>query len=474
MNQFLRTLVEIVFFFCLTSDFALAHSSWSRVIVTVRNPPEVLISIQLTEPVNNWSFRNAYAGALGLADRVQKFQATGSGEKVSVRTLANGEFSSATPVDRVSYIVDLSTGSNADLPHVSWFANEYAVLMLADLLPISPEAKRGVTVEFDLPAEWQVYSSLSTTGKSFVVDDSEKTVFIIGRSLRLASRKEGAVELRLITQGNWKFSDKELLPAGLNILQDYQELTGFKLRFAPTIFVAPFPGAGATSKWKAETRGSTSTVLLNPEDSKKNSRAKLAIILTHELFHFWVPNSLSLTGDYDWFFEGFTSYVALQEALKSKLIRFEEYLKTLGRVYDSNLSVTDDWSLLEASERRWTSSPAAVYDKGMLVAFIYDLITRRESDGAQSLANRYRALFARYADKPAIANEAIIGTLTGSPATSDFAKSYIESRNRIELEKILPAFGIEVDRSASRSELRVSKELRDDQKKLLRSLGYRK
>jgi hypothetical protein len=63
--------------------------------------------------------------------------------------------------------------------------------------------------------------------------------------------------------------------------------------------------------------------------------------------------------------------------------------------------------------------------------------------------------------------------LAGSAATSDFAKSYIESRNRIELDTILPAFGIEVNQSASRSDLRVSKHLRDDQKKLLRSLGYR-
>jgi predicted metalloprotease with PDZ domain len=181
-----------------------------------------------------------------------------------------------------------------------------------------------------------------------------------------------------------------------------------------------------------------------------------------------------LTGDYDWFFEGFTSYIALQEALKLKLIRFQEYLNTLGRVYDSYLSVSDDKSLLEASESRWTSSSSVVYDKAMLVAFIYDLLLRRESVGALSLADRYRILFARIVDKPADANEVIIQTLTSSPATSEFLKSYIESRNRVELERILLPLGIEVNKTSSQTVLSISKELRDDQKKLLRSLGYRK
>jgi len=110
----------------------------------------------------------------------------------------------------------------------------------------------------------------------------------------------------------------------------------------------------------------------------------------------------------------------------------------------------------------------------MLVAFIYDLLLRRESVGASSLADRYRMLFARIGDKQADANEVIIQTLTSSPATSEFLKTYIESRSRVELERILPPLGIEVNKTSSQTVLSVSKELRDDQKKLLRSLGYRK
>jgi predicted metalloprotease with PDZ domain len=108
------------------------------------------------------------------------------------------------------------------------------------------------------------------------------------------------------------------------------------------------------------------------------------------------------------------------------------------------------------------------------VAFIYDLVVRRNSGGARSLGMIYQGLFARFADEQADGNEVIIQMLTSSPATSEFSRSYIESTNRVELERILPPFGIEVNKTTSRTELRVSKELKDEQQKLLRSLGYRK
>ena len=472
IKQFAANVLTAAVFICLSQVGVLGQSTRSKAVLTIRNPPEVLVSIESETPSNSWSFRNSYAGALGLGDRIREFQANESGNPVSVKNLAAGEFRLASAVTRVSYAINIAPGSTADLPHISWLTNDAGMLMLADLLPDRPEIKRGVAIDFELPEGWQVCSSISSAGRSFSVSEPDKAVFMIGRDLRVSSKRDNETELRLVTQGERRFSDKEVGSDGLKVLHDYERLTGFRLRFTPTIFIAPFHMSG--SNWKAETRGSTTMLLLNSEASWKNWRAQLAIIFTHELFHLWVPNSLQLTGDYDWFFEGFTSYIALQEALKLKLIRFQEYLNTLGRVYDSYLSVSDDKSLLEASESRWTSSSSAVYNKGMLVAFVYDLLLRRESAGASSLADRYRGLFAKFVDEPADANLVIIQTLTSSPATSEFSKSYIESVNRVELERMLPPLGIEVTKTSSKTALQVSKELRDDQKKFLRSLGYRK
>ena len=182
---------------------------------------------------------------------------------------------------------------------------------------------------------------------------------------------------------------------------------------------------------------------------------------------------MSLQGDYDWFFEGFTSYIALQTALKLKLIGFQEYLNTLERVYNSYLSYADGQTLIEASERRWTSSTPVVYDKGMLAAFVYDVFVRRETRGQSSLADIYRSLFARHVDEPANANDVIIKLLTSSPATESFSTTYIESRNRIQLENVLPSFGFEINTEGSSSHLTIRKQLDPEQKNLMRGLGYR-
>jgi predicted metalloprotease with PDZ domain len=186
-----------------------------------------------------------------------------------------------------------------------------------------------------------------------------------------------------------------------------------------------------------------------------------------------VPNSLQLQGDYDWFFEGFTLYEALLTALDLKLITFQEYLDTISRVYDSYLSYPDTLSLIEASEQRWSSSAPLVYDKGMLVAFMYDLITRQESKGKSTLAERYRALFKLHAVDRENANEVIAGILNSSVATKGFSQSYVESRIVVELESFLPAYGLQIDSSGRRRHLSVRKDMTRNQRQLLRSLGYR-
>jgi predicted metalloprotease with PDZ domain len=109
----------------------------------------------------------------------------------------------------------------------------------------------------------------------------------------------------------------------------------------------------------------------------------------------------------------------------------------------------------------------------MLVAFLYDLMVRRESSGKTTLADRYRDLFNGGVTDKTDGNEAIIRLLGLSPASKDFVKSYVESSKEIELEQLLPAFGLQLDSSGKTSQLRVSPELNEDQKELLRSLGYR-
>src|SRR5205814_1010733 len=82
----------------------------------------------------------------------------------------------------------------------------------------------------------------------------------------------------------------------------------------------------AGNLWSAETRGSTVVLLSGRMPSKLAAKAQLDGSLTHELFHLWVPNGLTLDGEYDWFYEGFTNYEALRVGMRRGQLTFQDYL----------------------------------------------------------------------------------------------------------------------------------------------------
>lgn len=449
-----------------------AHASVpARVTISVVTPGQVKVEAELVAPTRSWSFRNAYAGALGFAERVKDFRATGvSGQDAGVKKIASGEFRTERDATRISYTVDLSAASAADVPHISWLTSGQGFLMFADLIPRDIES---LATAFKLPFGWTIESSISPDKDGrYEVTEPEDAVFIVGMSLRKTSNTIGAMPLDFVVSGTWPFKDNKAFDAATQVMKHYLDLTRYRLPRTSAIMIAPFRLA-PNATWKAETRGSTVVLIMDPEAHQDTWIGQLRVIFTHELLHLWVPNSLKLEGDYDWFFEGFTLYMALRTALELKVINFKAYLATLGNVYDAYSSHPDELSLITASETRWTSSNTNVYVKAMLVAFLYDLKIRKESAGKAALADRYRELFGRRVAANANGNEVIIALLDAGPAMSGFGKLYVENNTKLELGQLLPAYGLTLDTSGEKSQLQVSRNLSAEQKQLLRSLGYR-
>ena len=429
------------------------------------------VEAELSTPARSWSFRNSYAGALGFADRVKDFNATtASGDDAGAKKSASGEFRSERDATRISYKVDLAVASATDVPHISWLTSGRGFLMFADLLPRDIER---LTAEFKLLFGSTVESAISPDKNGrYEVLEPENAVFLVGSELRKKSDTISGMELAYVVSGTWPFKDDRVFEGASQVIKHYLALTRHRLPQRSAIMIAPFHLSPAAT-WKAETRGSTLVLLIDPDAHFGTWVGQLKVIFTHELLHLWVPNSLKLEGDYDWFFEGFTLYMALQTAINLKIIDFKEFLGTLSGVYDLYRSHPDDRSLIEASETRWTSPSTNVYVKGMLVAFLYDLKIRKESGGKAVLADRYRELFDGRVAANANANEAIIAVLDAAPAMSGFGKLYVETNTKLELEQLLPAYGLRVDSSGKPSQLQVNGNLSPEQKQLLRSLGYR-
>lgn len=429
-------------FICLTS-LSVAAQTQTRVKITVSAPNEILVEADLAVPSRSWSFRNSYAGALGIADRIDGFRANGA----LARKLAAGEFRFEQNAGKIDYIVRVRRPSPAAVAHVTWLTADHGFLMFADLLP---QAFEAFAVEIVVPSGWTIRSSIAPEENGhYQIFEPDDAVFFVGRAIRKTSRKE----LDSFVTGTWPFKDSLAINAAARVLQKYLQLTQFSLPSRPAVMIAPLPVSTGVTKWRAQTRGSTVVLLMDPNAPIQNWKGQLEIIFAHEVLHLWVPNALELRGDYDWFFEGFTLYTALLTALELKAIDVREYLATLGRVYDSYLSYPDELSLIAASERRWTTSSPVVYDKGMLVAFLFDLLLREESGGKTTLASRYRELFSQPTTDRAEGNEVIIRLLGSTPAAADLVKKYIQGSAALELEQVL-------------------KELHTD-KRRLKSLGYR-
>lgn len=470
-----------------------------RVNVAIRGfpgaPGRVLIEGNCT-PTRTWSFRNDYAGVSELAGRIAELKLSdAAGVDIPVRKIAPGQFEATTAAARFRYEVVLAPPLRAsDAARVSWLNAERGLLMLADLLPVLHVARsddrnrrlgaQRVTLRLKLPDSWATYSNEAESPQGeFDVDDADQAVFAVGAHLRSLRATISGMTFGMVTDGEWTFADRDALEMASKVLKAHSDVFGGMPAKQATLILFPLSQTVGASQWSAETRGSTVTLLIGKLPSKNAALAQLSVPLTHELFHFWVPNALALDGDYDWFYEGFTIYQAARTAVRLGLLTFAEFLNAIVRAYDNYAGSADRdrWSLVEASKRRWTGGESSVYSKSMVVAFLYDLRLRSQSRGKRSLDDTYRKIFREHrltnvspntATGPeSDGNDVATNALTGDSTTREFVRAFIRSPVTIDLQGELAPFGLRVEKFALRTRIVVSDQLSKGQRDLLREFG---
>jgi hypothetical protein len=469
--------VALLLFFCFGSA-ASAQSLDVRIKVEPGSPSRVHIEGRREGGASAWSFRNFYASASGLAERIENFALFDeSGVEVTSKKLAPGEFNAAKPASRFSYDLKLDPPTFvSDSSHVSWVTADRGLLMLGDLLPLP---LTNAKVEILLPEGWKVSTGEagSAAAGTFDTADAERALFAVGRDLRERRGRVAGMTFTLVTAGDWAFSDAEAQDSAEEILKAHQETVGTVPRQRSMLVLFPLPQtAAAGNLWSAETRGPTVVLVSGRLPSKLAARAQLDGSLTHELFHLWVPNGLALEGEYDWFYEGFTNYIALRTGMLRGQLTFQDYLNALGSEYDSYRAArgAKEVSLPEASQRRWTGNTSLVYHKGMLVALLYDLTLMRQTGGKNSLSAVYRELFRRYGhgEKSVDGNRAVIESLGGMPGMRGFVERYVEANTEINLSPFIETFGLRVEPGGARTHIGLASSLDSSQRELLRKLGY--
>jgi hypothetical protein len=473
--------VALLLLFSFGAGAARAQEMEARITVLSVSPARARVEGRRTDATRVWSFRNAYGSLLGLGERIENLSlGDEQGGDVAVTKLAAGEYEAAREASRWSYEVKLdppATVTNA--AYASWLTSERGLLMLGDLLPRvidkNHASQNAARVRLDLPAGWNALSIETRLPDGwFEVADAPSAVFFIGTDLRERRERVGQLEFSVASSGTWAFSEQDVMSMAASILKDYTTRTGRAPRTRAMLMLSPFPRTAGAERWSAETRGGTIMLLSGQSPSKVAALAQLSSPLTHELFHLWVPNSLRLEGNYDWFYEGFTLYQALCVGLRLHFLTFQDYLNALARAYDAYQSASgqQQLSLLEASRRRWTGSTALVYQKGMLVAFLYDISLRQASRGNRNLGDLYRALFQQTGADGRDGNEVVLALLNSPAEMREFTRRYVESALEIDLAAAVAPFGLRVERIGARTSISADGKLTRQQRDLWRAFGY--
>jgi predicted metalloprotease with PDZ domain len=468
----------------LMSCSNLAAQTWSiqpqlitaRISVVSLTPPRVRVEAERAEGTRAWSFRNAYAGINGLGERIENLSLSDArGVEIAARKLAAGEYDAAREATKISYELKLDPprGTN-DTAHVSWLTATRGVLMPGDLLPL-PSARARLSLT--LPGQWKVATvETRNGGGQYEIEDAESSIFFVGDDVRQTEKSVSGMDFTFATAGEWAFADGDVIGIVRDIIERHARINGSVPRKRALIVLAPFPQTADASRWSAETRGATVFFLAGRSPSKAAGLARLSVPLAHEIFHLWVPNALSLSGDYAWFYEGFTVYQSTRVSVELGYLTFQDYLDSLARAADNYLAQReqDKYSLIEASTRRWGGSGSLIYHKGMLTAALYDLTVRRSSRGRRSLDDVYRALFRQHrasVERPD-GNAAVIAALNSIAGGSDFSKRHIESASPLDLTVALPPFGLKVQRNGASTRISLDDSISRPQRDLLRQMGY--
>jgi predicted metalloprotease with PDZ domain len=440
-----------------------------------------------------WSFRDSYADVLNLGSRIEGLRLfDAAGADVPTRKIAPGQFQAATPATRFRYQVNIAPPARAsDASRVSWLSSERGLLMLRDLLPrLVPNDRvaERVTVRLILPQGWVAHANEAENVRGeFEIVDADLAVFAVGDRLRTLTTSVSGMTLSFVAAGEWAFNDAEAIELAAKVLKAQRDVFAAVPSRRATLILFPIQQSGAADKWSAETRGSSVTLLMGKLPSKVAALAQLSVPLTHEFLHFWVPNGLNLSGDYDWFYEGFTVYQAAQMAVRLDLLTFQEFLNAISRAYDGYyLGIDRDrWSLVEASKRRWTVGNSTVYSKSMVIAFLCDLNLRSLSRNKRSLDDVYRSIFREHRNEEGNArgagsereqesdgSEAALNALEAYSGMQNFGRSLVSSPIAINLAERLAPFGLRVETLGLRTRISVSESLNRQQRDLLHDLGY--
>jgi predicted metalloprotease with PDZ domain len=433
-------------------------------------------------------FVDDFAGVNHLSERIHGVRVTNErGDVLPLEIRGNGLYrlNADSRLINLAYEMRLARAFDpSQFALISSIGAETAVLMMADLLPRicfgdeNCAAKNPVRLKIEPPAGWRIETTEQRQDELFNITDLSRAVFFLGK-LRGRAVKSGGMNLRVAIGGEWGFRDEEVFSLAEAVIQEQAAIIGGAEHGDFLVTLAPFPQPLTGLRSSAVTIGRTVVLLLNPNNDSNQTFKHYRRHLAHETFHFYLPNAFRIRENFDWFWEGFTRYVALVTLAKLRLIDLREYLDAIQGEYEAYLFNPSraQISLLAASPEKFASAASSdlVYRKGMLVAALYDLELRWQSRGKLSLLDVMKSLYQEHSlTGREIGNREVLQEL-GKPGNfSRLIRDHIESVKEIDLTEMVKPYGLVIGSSplqGNRTRLTSSRKLTDRQRDLLKQIA---
>jgi predicted metalloprotease with PDZ domain len=303
----------------------------------------------------------------------------------------------------------------------AWFATH------GDFVFVTPQGRDHAPATFGwgaLPKGWTVASNLDGAGRRFTVDDVSESTLLGGTDVRLYVRPIPGGVLRLAMRGDWRFADGPFADEIASVVSAQRGFWGGSKTpyFVSLIPLAPGGGhlsVGGTGRFQGFALFATA----NAPD------AMLRRILAHEHIHNWIPRLQGRMPEGAqepsayWYSEGFTDFYTDRTLLRSGQWTpqdFVAHLNTVLREYDSSPLREAPNSVIVSDFWKSQTAQALPYQRGYLLAFLWDARMRRATHGARGFDDvmfemRDRYVAAHAGAKPMVVEsfEATAKRLTG-------------------------------------------------------------
>ena len=244
------------------------------------------------------------------------------------------------------------------------------------------------------PKNWKFYSSLSSNPthmnfevsyqdlissgfgggnqeySTFMIKNKPVSVFIQGEYLLDKQEIINSVKNIIGLQREW-FNDFEQPFYTVTIMQKGGHVAGFSV---PNLFVCYI--------------------------KKDITKIQLYKLLSHEMFHRWLPHKLKIKTNedendlmYSWFYEGFTDYLSRKVLLEAGIINYDQFVEIINNdIYLVENNSSKNESYQEILERKINHKFTGIqhklfYHKGSLIALQWDYELKANSNKQYALKN---------------------------------------------------------------------------------------